>query len=452
MRDETTDYWDLERETRDPTERDRLVLGQLQRQLRRVYAELPFYGRHWDAHGFHPDQVGTLRDFTERCPIITKKMLVADQAEHPPYGSYLGVDRRDVSRIHGSSGTSGTPTMYGVSKRDWDNSREIWSIAHWSMGLRPSDTVHFAFPFGLFFGGWGVLYAAESVGATCLPAGATDTRTHLELIEKMGCTFLEATPSYMLHMADVGRKVGYDVATSPVRRAMVGGEPGGSIPSTRARIMEAWGLQSLCDSGTSSEMFPFCTSTECTHMNGLHLYQDEIWTEIVDTTDPNRPMPEGGVGNVVYTHLWRESQPMIRFSVGDRSFMSTEPCPCGRTYPRLPAGLLGRTDDVLVIRGANVYPSAIEHALREVAGIGLEFRIRVSRTGTMDEIAVQAELDEHAVRDGADRREITRQAGEALKRHCLIRIPVELVEPATFERATLKAKRVIDERALQVTS
>jgi phenylacetate-CoA ligase len=430
----------------DPAERDAASLQQLQRQLARCYGELPFYRRHWDAHGFHPDQVRTWEDFTARCPIVTKKELIADQAEHPPFGSYLGIPESEVWRIHGSSGTSGTPTIYGVALEDWERGKEIFAITHWAMGVRPTDRVHFVFPFGMFFGGWAMLMAAESVGAATFPMGAAETTRHLEMIERLHATVIEGTPSYMLHMAEVAERVGYDTRNSPVKRALVGGEPGGSIPSTRAKILDVWGLETVCDSGTSSEMFPFCTQADCTEMNGLHVYSDEVWTEIVQPEDPTTLCPEGEVGNTVYTHLWRRSQPMIRYAVADRARMVSDACPCGRTYPMLPGGLLGRSDDMLVIRGANVYPSAIEHALRSVDGLGLEFRIHVKREGSLDEIAVETEVADSVAGNGADRAALQARAEAALKHHCLIRIPVTLVEPNTFERATLKARRVIDER------
>jgi phenylacetate-CoA ligase len=439
-------YWNEARETRPAADRDAASLAQLQKQLQRAYREMPFYRRHWDAHGFHPDQVRTFEDFTERCPVITKKMLVADQADHPPYGSYLGVDPTDIARVHGSSGTSGTPTIYGVAERDWHDAGEAFAMTQWAMGVRPGDLVQFAFPFSLFFGGWGVLYGAEQIGAACFPIGLNDTKRHIQLMYQLSSTVIEGTPSYLLHMAEVATEMGYDPADSPLRRAIVGGEPGGSIPSTRQRILGTWGLETVCDSGSTSEMFPFCTNTECTEMNGPHLYTDQVWTEIVDPDDANRSLPEGEIGSIVYTHLWRVSQPMIRFAPGDRSFMSHEPCPCGRTYPRLPMGVLGRSDDVLVIRGANVYPSAIEHGLREVDGLGLEFRIRVSRRGSLDEILVEAERAEEQPLTEGDRETVRRRAEEQLKTHCHIRVPVQIVEPGTFDRTTLKARRVIDER------
>jgi phenylacetate-CoA ligase len=436
---------DPERETMPAAERDARSLDQLRRQLATCHERNPFYRRHWDAAGFHPDQVATWDDFTRRCPTITKSMLIADQAEHPPYGSYLGIDPHDVARVHSSTGTSGAPTVYGVSAADWEQAARVFAMTQWAMGVRPDDLVQFAFPFSLFFGGWGVLYGAEKLGASCFPIGAADTQRHVEMLFRLGSTVLEGTPSYVLHMAEVARELGYDPAASPLRRVVVGGEAGGAIPSTRRRIMEAWGLESVCDSGSTSEMFPFCTNTECTEMRGPHLFNDEVWTEIVDPADHNRPLPEGERGAVVYTHLWRSSQPMIRFAPGDAAIMTSEPCPCGRTYPRLPGGILGRLDDMLVVRGVNVYPSAIEHALRDIAGLGLEFRVFVDRRGEMDEVLVSAELLE----DGSspdERDALARKAAEALRHHCQVRLGVELVAPGTYERATLKAKRVVDRR------
>lgn len=434
-------YWDEERETRDPGERRERSLARLREQLRYCY-DIPFYRRHWDDHGFHPDDVDSWDDFTERVPLVTKQMLVDDQAEHRPFGSYLGVDEEDVFRIHGSSGTSGTPTMYGVDRNDWDRAGEAFAATQWAMGVRPEMVVQFAFPFSLFFGGWGTLYGAEVIGASSFPLGLADTTRHVELMWKLGSEVIEATPTYLLHMAEVARREGYDPQDSPIRHAVVGGEPGGAIPATRERILDAWNLETVCDSGSTSEMFPFCTNTECTEMQGPHLWQDEVWTEIVDPDDPSRALPDGERGALVYTHLWRTSQPMIRFAPGDAAIMTSEPCPCGRTYPRLEGGVLGRLDDMLVIRGVNVYPSAIEAAVRSIDGLGNEFRVVVDRDGEMDEITVQVEVEEAR----SDREALREEAARRIRDNVHIRVPVEVVEPGTFERSTLKAKRVIDER------
>lgn len=452
-------FWDEERETRSPEVRDKLVLERIRAQLEYVYRELPFYRRHYDAHGFRPEHVRTLEDFTTKVPVITKKMLVADQAEHPPFGSYT----RDfttpgggtgLARIHGSSGTSGAPTMYAVSQADWDRAADVHAMAQWCAGIRPDDIAQVGFPFGLFFGGWGVLQGLERIGATVFPLGVTDSEKHLELIARLGSTVFTATPSYCIHLLSVAERMGIDLAASTVRTLLVGGEPGGSLPGTRRIIEEGWGA-TVIDAGSTSEMYPFQTSVGCTAGTGTHLISDEVHTEIVATDDLNAPVSVGGRGAVVYTHLWRESQPMIRFAPGDESYLDTATCPCGRTYPRLPEGVLGRLDDMLVVRGANVFPSAIETALRTIDELGPEFQIRVTRTRALDEIEVLAELGHDAVSAEAAltadavasrRAELVGRTETALKQSVNITVPVRLLEPGALPETTFKARRVVDER------
>ncbi|TCK27850.1 phenylacetate--CoA ligase family protein [Pseudonocardia endophytica] len=429
-------YWDSERETRDPAKRDVLILERIQHQLHRVYDELPFYRRHYDAHGFHPDQVRTLEDFTAKVPVITKTMLVADQAEYPPFGSYAReMAPGEIARIHGSSGTSGVPTMYAVSRSDWDRAADVHAMAQWCAGVRPDDVVQVGFPFGLFFGGWGVVQGAERIGATLFPIGITDSERHLELIARLRSTVFSATPSYCIHLLSVAERMGVDLRASTIRHLLVGGEAGGSLPGTREIIGDGWGA-TVADAGSTSEMYPFQTNVGCEEGTGTHLITDEVFTEVVDRADSSVPAPVGERGAVVYTHLWRDSQPMIRFAPGDETYLDDSPCPCGRTYPRLPEGILGRLDDMLVIRGANVFPSAVETALRAVPGLGPEFRIRVHKRGALDELTVEAE-------GGEDLRALTEQT---LQKVLGIRTSLELLAPGTLPETTFKARRVVDER------
>lgn len=448
-------FWDEERETCDPASRDKRILDQIQQQLHYVYEELPFYRRHYDQHGFHPSQVRSLEDFTTKVPVITKKMLVADQAEHPPFGSYTKkVKPGETARIHGSSGTSGTPTMYAVSKTDWDRAAEVHAMAQWCAGVRPDDIAQIGFPFGLFFGGWGVLQGLERIGATVFPLGVTDSSKHLELITRLGSTVFSATPSYCIHLLSVAEQMDIDLAQSTVRRLLVGGEPGGSLLGTRRIIEDGWGAIAA-DAGSTSEMYPFQTNVGCEEGTGTHLINDEVYTEIVDKDDLNAPIPVGDQGAVIYTHLWRDSQPMIRFAPGDESYLDTESCRCGRTYPRMPEGIVGRLDDMLVVRGANIYPSAIETGLRAVHDLAPEFRIYMRKDGALDELTVQAELSHHAlsrwreltVEDAQRQRaELSQRTEEILKQRTGIRVPVRLLDPGTLEETTFKARRVIDER------
>ena len=432
-------FWDEERETLDPAKRDALILDRIRHQLGYVYAELPFYRRHYDAHGFHPDQVRSLADFTTKVPVITKKMLVADQAEHPPFGSYARpLPPGGIARIHGSSGTSGVPTMYAVSHADWERAGEVHAMAQWCAGVRPDDIVQVGFPFGLFFGGWGVVQGAERIGATLFPLGITDSQKHLDLIARLGSTVFSATPSYCIHLLSVAESAGIDLRASTVRHLLVGGEPGGSLPGTRRIIEQGWGAVAV-DAGSTSEMYPFQTSVGCEAGTGTHLYTDEVFTEVVAAGDHNEPVPAGQRGAVVYTHLWRDSQPMIRFAPGDETYLATDPCPCGRTYPRMPEGVLGRLDDMLVIRGANVFPSAVETALRSVPELGPEFRIRVHRRGALDELTVEAEAAPAPP-------ELRARTEDALKRVLGIRAGVVLLAPGTLPETTFKARRVVDER------
>lgn len=447
-RDHPRRYWDEERETRDPAEREALILARLQHQLHYAYENLPFYRRHYDAAGFHPDQVKSLADFTSRVPVITKKMLVADQAENPPFGTYLGVERIDLARIHGSSGTMGTPTMYGVSRRDWDRAGQTAAMAWWTAGLRPDDLIQVTFPFSLFFGGWGVLQASEIIGATVFPSGATvPTEKQIEFLHRLGTTAVVGTPSYHIHLANRALELGADVRESNVSLLVCGGEPGGSVPGVRAKLRELWGDVVIVDgsAGHTSEMYPFLPPIGCLEAEGgVHLYQDENYTEIVDRDDPTRSAGVGVQGATVATHLWRDSQPMIRFWMGDESVLEDAPCPCGRTYPRLPRGVLGRVDDMLVIRGANIYPSAVEAAVRAVAGAGTEFRIFVDRPSALDEMSVEVE---HAADvSSEDLPELQRRLEAELRSALQIRVPVAVVAPGTHEAQTFKSRRVVDRR------
>jgi phenylacetate-CoA ligase len=440
-------YWDRERETAPRADREREVLRLLQQQLTRVYEDIPFYRRHYDAHRFHPDQVKTLQDFTARVPVITKQMLRDDQAEHPPFGSYLGVDPASLARIHGSSGTTGKPTLYAFSHRDWRYIADVMAHGFYTTGVRPTDRVQLATVFSLFMGGWGSLLGCERIGAAAFPLGAGETDRQLELMYRIGSTVLVTTPTYALHMLETARTKGYDTAASPLRLGIFIGEPGAAIPGTRTALEQGWGI-TVRDMATTSEMTPWATNAECAEGCGVHVLQDDVWTEIVAKDDANRAVPDGTSGGVVYTHLRRESQPMIRFWSGDESHMTNDPCRCGRTYPRLPEGVYGRLDDMLLIRGANVYPSQVQRSLLEVAGTGVEFKIVLERTGSLDEATVQVERDPTVVVDDIESfsAALAEKVQRKLKSDTNVTFKVEILAPNTLERAISKAKRVDDRR------
>ncbi len=442
-------YWDEERETMPKAAREQLILDRIRHQLDYAYHRLPFYRRHYDAHGFRPEMVRSLEDFTTKVPVITKKMLVQDQLENPPFGSYLGVDRSELARIHGSSGTMGTPTLYGVSVNDWRRAAEISAMGLWCAGIRPHDVVQITFPFTLFFGGWGVLQAVERIGACAFPTGSMiPTDRQIEFIYKLGVDVLIGTPSYLVHLGHRAVELGYRTETASTTLAIVGGEPGGSIPSVRAIISQLWNKMAITDvaAGSTSEMYPFISNPGCllNQDGGVHLFIDENYTEVVSKDDPNQPVPPGTSGATVATHLWRESQPMIRFWMGDEAVLDDSPCPCGRTYPRLPKGVYGRLDDMILVRGANVYPSAVEAIIRATEGCGGEFRMIVERPVDLDELRVEVE---RAPGWPVERsHELRLELEDRLRTGLQVRVPVTIVEPGTQEVQTFKARRVIDRR------
>lgn len=436
-----------QRETRSRADREAEVLELLQRQLHYVHETLPFYRRHYDAHGFHPGQVKSLTDFTERVPVITKSMLRDDQATHPPFGTYLGVDAGNIVRVHGSSGTTGKPTLYAFSRHDWDYTTEVMARAFHIAGVRSTDTVQLATVFSLFMGGWGALLGCEGLGASAFPIGAGETERQIELMYRVGVTALVTTPTYALHMLETARSLGYETAASPLRLGIFIGEPGAAIPATRQVLAAGWGID-VRDMATTSEMTPWATNVECAAGRGVHVLQDEVWTEVVDKVDANRAVAEGESGGLVYTHLRRDSQPMIRFASGDESHMTYEPCPCERTYPRLPNGVYGRLDDMLIIRGGNVYPSQVQRSLLEVPGTGVEFVIVLDRVESLDRATLRVEHDP-ALGDAADhafRADLAHRIVRKLKNETNITFEVEVLSPNTLERAVSKAKRVLDHR------
>lgn len=443
-------FWDEPRETMPPEARRQHILERVQAQVREAYDRLPFYRRLYDVHGVKPDDVRSLEDFATKIPVVTKDMLRADQAEHPPFGSYLGCDPDEVVRVYSSSGTTGTPTLYGISREDWERAADNQAMAVWGMGVRPHDVVHFLFPFGMFVGGWAILLGSTRVGASNFPVGAMDSRKHIELMQQAGSTVLAGTPSYCLHLGEVAEEMGVDLSALPVHTLVVGGEPGGSLDGPRALFREAFGDVRVIDTGNTSECFPTQMNSTCHAEKGVHIYEDEVYLEIVDTDDPARSVPDGQAGATVYTTLWRRSQPMIRFWAGDQATMVREPCPCGRTYPRLPSGLRGRLDDMLLVKGANVYPSTIEDALRQVHGVGPEYRVIVEKQGALDEITLESEYDPRWLKTRTDRSaacaDLAQRMESALRHATGLRCPVKLVEPGTQETQLFKAQRVDDRR------
>lgn len=444
-------YWNEKKETMDPAERQGIILGLIQEQLNHVYENLPFYREFYDRQGFHPSQVQTLDDFTRKVPLITKDMLREEQEQHPPFGRYLGFNVEHGIHIHGSSGTTGRPTFYLFSREDVEYFREVMAQAFYTAGVRRSDIVQISTDLGMFMGGWGTLWGVERIGAKAFTPGAGNAERHIRLMYQVGSTVLVTTPTFALRLLDVARSLGYDTAQSPLRLGVFIGEPGTGIPGIKRALEEGWGINAL-DCASTSEMTPWATNVECQEKRGMHVINDEVYTEIVAKDDPTRLLSEGESGAVVYTHVKRKGQPMIRFWSGDESRMVSDPCPCGRTYPRLPDGVYGRVDDMLLIRGVNVYPSTIQRALLEIQELGSEHRIVLERKAQMDEVTILVEYAPHylqsvpATEQSTQLEHLQKHTHEHLAAIAGVRLNIELVEPNTLERFDVKARRVIDKR------
>jgi phenylacetate-CoA ligase len=434
-------YWDRARETMSVDERDALILAKIQGVMAWAWERSPFYRSRWQAAGLEPGDVRSLDDFA-RVPTIEKADLRADQAAHAPFGSYLCIDPSEISRIHGTSGTSGRPTAFGWSRDDFERIAEAHARAMWSFGLRPSDTVFIGSIFSLYVGSWGALAGIERLGATSFPFGAGVPGMTLQAVSwlrQMRPTAFYGTPSYALRIAESARAEGIDPRDFGLRIMFFSGEPGAGIPATKATIEATFGA--ICiDSGSMGEVSPWMNITECAYRTGMHLWQDIVYTELLDPQTRAR-VPFGGSGTPVYTQLERRGQPMIRLVSGDRAEWTDAPCPCGRTYPRFPRGIIGRIDDMLVVRGENIYPSAVEDVLRGFPELGTEFEIVVTRPGALDELEVIAELAAPC-----DEAELRGRLVAQMKRQLGIRPQVGFAPAGALKRTDLKSRRVRDER------
>jgi phenylacetate-CoA ligase len=440
-------YWFPLRETMDAGEREAAIVARLREVMRHAHENSPFYRRKWDDAGVHYSKIRSLEDF-EEVPVVTKAELRQSQAARPPFGEYLCVPEAKVHHIHGTSGTTGRPTAFAIGRGDWERIGNAHARALWGMGLRPGDTVFVAAIFSLYLGSWGTMLGAERLRAKCFPFGAGApgmTARAAGWLDAMKPKAFYGTPSYALRLAEVAREEGFEPRDFGLKVMFFSGEPGASIPGVRDRIREAFGAK-VFDCGTMAEMTPFMSAAGTKEAaEGMLLWQDIVYHELCDPTTFRR-VPYGSRGTLVYTHLERNSQPMIRLASGDLSKWVEGPSPCGRTYPRLPEGIFGRIDDQFTIRGENIYPSEIDAVLNETDGYGGEHRIVVSREGAMDELLVRVETTEKLWASKPEIARLGARVEDKLRKLLGVRARVEIVAPATFPRTDFKARRVIDDR------
>jgi phenylacetate-CoA ligase len=438
-------YWFRARETMPEAQRDALILERIQTLMAYAWARSPFYRTKWADAGIHPSHIKTLEDF-ERVPVVTKEELRVEQERHAPFGDYLCVDDAEVRHVHGTSGTTGRPTAFGISARDWSAIANAHARVMWGMGIRPNDTLFIGSFFSLYMGSWGALIGAERLGARVFPFGAGvagQTERAINWMQQMKPAVFYGTPSYALRIAEVAGEMGVDPREFETRIMFFSGEPGASVPSIRGRIRDSYGA-SVFDSGSMAEVSPWMGLGQIDGGTGMLCWQDIVYTEVVNPVSKSR-VGYGSEGTPVYTTLERVSQPMIRLLSNDVARWEAGPSPCGRTYPVLPQGIYGRLDDMFTVRGENVYPSAIDDVVMGTDGYGGEHRIIVSRTGTMDELTVQVEYAELTERETE---EWAARIGERIRTVLGVGAAVIPLPRNTLERTEFKARRVVDERAL----
>jgi phenylacetate-CoA ligase len=373
-------------------------------------------------------------DELAQLPFTTKRELVEDQSNYPPYGTDLTFPVDKYIRIHQTSGTTGKPMYWLDTEESWDWWAKCWKVVFEAAGVRPDDRIFFAFSFGPFIGFWAGWEGARKIGAMAVSGGAQSTAQRLKSIVDYGATVLVCTPTYALHMAAEARKAGMDLAkVCSIRITIHAGEPGASIPSTKKLIEESWGAKCYDHAGaTEVGAFGF----ECqTQPGGIHINEDEFIAEVIDPAT-QQPVEPGSEGELVITNLGRLGSPLIRYRIGDLVRPGLQPCACGRPFILLEGGVLGRADDMTIVRGVNVFPSAVENVLREFSEIE-EFRVEVSAQNTMQEIKLILEPhpNENAVHELAER------VGRRVRERIGLRPQVETVAPGTLPRFELKAKR-----------
>jgi phenylacetate-CoA ligase len=439
----------LDGTARSPEERfsrDELVARQadrLQGLLRAIHGRNRFYTRKLDAAGVHPEAVELPRDLN-RLPMTTKRELVDDQDAEPPWGTALTEPLDRYTRYCQTSSTTGRPLRWIDTNESWQWVVDCWKAVYRAARVGPGDRIFFPFSFGPFLGFWSAFDAAPQIGAHAIPAGGMSSQLRLATMDAVSATVVCCTPTYALRLAEVAaaqggvlERGGCALAESRVRVIIVAGEPGGSIPATRTRIEEAWGARVIDHHGLT-EAGP--VSFECWERpGGLHVNEAQFLCEVVNPAT-GAAVPDGQTGELVVTNLGRTACPVIRYRTGDLVVRRSDRCACGRSWARLDGGILARADDMIAVKGVNVYPAAIEAIVRPFPEI-VEFRSTVARSGAMRSLSLEIELAPAAV-DGTS---VAGRVGQELREALGLTVPVRLVAPGSLPRYEMKARRFVVE-------
>ena len=416
-----------------------IQLRRLQKTVARVYNTVPFYKKRFDEVGIKVDDVGSLADL-RRLPFTYKD----DLRDNYPFGMFT-VPMDDVVRIHASSGTTGKPTVVGYTARDIKTWSELMARTLMAGGATRGDMIHNAYGYGLFTGGLGFHYGAEELGASVIPISGGNTKRQVMIMTDFGPTILTCTPSYALLIAEVAEEMGVDFREFNFKAGIFGAEPWSEQMreeierKLNIKAMDIYGLSEIIGPGVSVE----CIEAQ----NGLHIFEDHFIPEIIDP-DTEEVLPYGTPGELVFTTITKEAFPVIRYRTRDISVLYPEPCHCGRTIVRM-GRVQGRSDDMLIIRGVNVFPSQIESVIMEIDGIEPHYQLEVAREGRLDTLTVKVEVNEKVFSDEVKNlQSMERKLEENIKEMLSVSAQVKLVEPKSIQRSEGKAVRVIDKRKI----
>jgi phenylacetate-CoA ligase len=411
---------------------EQVQLRRLQMMLGPVLKSNAFYRRKLAAVNLRsPDDLRSIDDL-RRLPFTTKEELSIDQIEHPPYGTNLTFPRERYIRIHQTSGTKGEPLRCLDTVESWDWWARCWAAVYHAVGVTSLDRIFFAFSFGPFIGFWSAYEGARVIGALAIPGGGMSSSQRVKAVVFNDVSVLLCTPTYALHMAEVAEQEQVDIERSNVRITLHAGEPGASIPSTKARIESAWGARCYDHAGaTEVGAWGF----ECQVQDGLHVNEGEFIFEVIDPASGEASRD----GELVVTNLGRPGMPVIRYRTGDRVQVKDGQCECGRTFRRFDGGVIGRVDDVLIVRGVNIYPNAIENIVRRFPEVG-EFAVDVNRQAELDEMEIRLEVH------GGEPEAVAGSVANEIREGFGLRIHVAPVPIGSLPRFDLKAKRFHDHR------
>lgn len=428
-------------ETKECMSRDEITNLQgkrLVKMVNRVYHNVPFYRKKMQQMGLEPGDIREASDVT-KLPFTTKE----DLRQNYPFG-LVAVPDTEVARVHASSGTTGKATVVAYTRRDIEIWQECVSRVLSMTGSTREDRVHIAYGYGLFTGGLGLHYGVENFGATAIPMSTGNTKKQITMMKDFGATVLACTPSYALHLAETLHETG-DIDAVQLKTCILGAEPW--TENMRHEIEDKLRVNAFDIYGLSEVMGPGVAG-DCIYHQGLHVWEDHFLPEIVNP-ETFEPCAEGETGELVFTTLTKEALPLFRYRTKDLTSIHYGKCDCGRTMARIDR-FKGRSDDMLIIRGVNVFPSQVESALLEMGEVAPHYLLIVDRVNNLDTLEVQVEVEERFFSDEMSKLEdLTKKIGHVLKQALGLAVKVTLVEPKTIERSEGKAKRVIDKRVLK---